>query len=88
MAKLKDIIYVVTLIVGMVVSYFTGQIKTNAVIENLHLIVKDNERAIAVSKVEITTLKEHIKEININQKKQNEQNTKLFELVYRYVIID
>ena len=81
----KDIIYIVVLIIAAITSYYSGQMKTASEIEKLHLIVKDNERDIAVGKMEVKTIKEGQKQIISNQKTQNEKSDKIYGLFYSYV---
>ena len=81
--KLKDLLYIATLLIGMVASYFTAQANTAGEITALHLELDRCKTKIAVNETKISTTEKDVEKIYKNQIKQNEKTDKIIELVYR-----
>lgn len=81
--NLKDVMALFAIVGGIISSYYVGQINQNEELTLLKLYVGEVVKDVAINTVNVTTIKEDVKDININIKEQNEKTTELLKLVYR-----
>ena len=80
----KELAQLITIIVTILIAYFTGQANVEAQINNVKTDINKVKITVEVNKANINSINDDLTKIYKNQLKQDEKNSQLINLIYRH----